>query len=129
MMRNIFIVILCFTLLFVAFHADTYLSPNENGEFATVSFEEIFGFGLELTVGTFQVLTSIFKGPTVFYNRFTQWRKVVFGDFTLIDFIDNFTDRFPALRITKDFVESVLSPLQDVFEDLSEWIREKLVKE
>ena len=118
-MKNILILFLCFTLLFVAFHPD-YMSSG------VPSFSEIFGFGYELTIGTLEVFVSVFKGPDALITRFTQWRTVIFGENTIISFLDAFTDRLPIVRTLKDFAESVIQPLEDVFSDLAEWLRKKL---
>ena len=123
MTKNIFILILVFVLLFVAFNP-SYLYPEEQKTLPT--FSEIFLFGYELTVGSVEVLTSIFKGPEAFLERFSTWRSNVFGEFTVLDFLDSFTDRIPVVRTLKRFAENVISPLEDVFSDLSDWIRRKL---
>ena len=125
-MKNVFIVILVFTLLFVGFHPG-YLVPNpETGTFSTPSFSEVFGFGYELTFGTIELATSIFKGPDAFFQRFEAWSSKVFGTYTIFDFIDAFTDKLPVIRQLKEFVEFVISPLSEDFSDLVEWIQDKL---
>ena len=125
-MKNIFIVILCFTLLFLGFHPEYFERDDESGEFLVPSFTEIFGFGYELTFGTIETATSIFKGPEAFVARFKQWRVCIFGDVTVLDFIDNFTDRLPVIRELKEVVELVIAPLSDDFADLVDWIRDKI---
>ena len=122
-MKNILLLILCFTLLFVAFHPE-YKSPS--GLYGTPSFSDIFGFGYELTFGTLEVVVSIFDGPSALIARFTTWRKAIFGDNTIISYLDTFTDKLPIVRTLKNFAEFVIQPLEDVFIDLSEWIRNKL---
>ena len=124
MNKKIFVVILSFVLLFVVFHP-SYLEPSSG--FPT--FDEMFDFGYEITVGTIEVAVSIFQGPSKFLARFDKWRHVVFGDTTLLDFIDELTDRLPVIRTLKNFVEGVLEPLSDSFENISNWIKEHLVKE
>ena len=124
MNKKIFAVILTFVLLFVAFHP-SYLEPG--AEFPT--FDEMFDFGYEITVGTIEVAVSIFQGPSKFLTRFDKWRHAVFGDVTLLDFLDELTDRLPVIRTLKNFVEGVLEPLSDSFENISNWIKEHLVKE
>ena len=124
-MKYVFLVILCFCLLFIGFHPG-YLVPDENGAFSVPTFTEVFGFGYELTFGTIEMGTSIFKGPEAFLLRFESWSRTVFGNFTIFDFLDQFTDKFPILRQLKEFVEFVIAPLQDDFGDLVEWIKDKL---
>ena len=121
MAEKIFVVILVFVLLFVAFNP-TYLSSESE----LPTFSRIFVFGYELTVGSVEVLISVFKGPGALADRFAAWRVNVFGQVTVFDFIDNFTDRLPVVRTLKGFVEAVISPLQDVFAELSTWIRNRL---
>ena len=123
MIKKIFVLILVFVLLFVAFNP-SYLDPTLESELPT--FSEIFLFGYELTVGSVEVVTSIFKGPEAFLERFSMWRSNVFGEFTVLDFLDSFTDRIPVVRTLKRFAENVIAPLDDVFTDLSDWIRRKL---
>lgn len=123
MIKNIFVLILVFVLLFVAFNP-SYLDPTLEPQLPT--FSEIFLFGYELTVGSVEVVTSIFKGPDAFLERFSSWRSNVFGEFTVLDFLDSFTDRIPVVRTLKRFAENVIAPLDDVFTDLSDWIRRKL---
>ena len=72
----------------------------------------------------------------------------MFGDFKLLDFLFDFierlidgligwidtavnklnifVDKLPVLGPIKRFVDKVLSPLEDVFGDLAQWIRDKL---
>ena len=123
MIKNIFILILVFVLLFVAFNP-SYLDPSLEPELPT--FSEIFLFGYELTIGTFEVFTSIFRGPEALHERFSIWRDHIFGDFTVLDFLDSFTDRLPVIRTLKRFAENVIAPLEDVFTDLTDWVRRKI---
>ena len=124
-MKYVFIVILCFSLLFLGFHPG-YLVPDENGAFSVPTFTEVFGFGYTLTFGTIEMATSIFNGPEAFLLHFESWFKNIFGDYTIVDFIDQFTDKLPVIRQLKDFVEFVVAPLQDDFSDLVDWIKGKL---
>lgn len=124
MYKKIFVVILSFVLLFVAFHP-AYLEPGAG--FPT--FDEMFDFGYEITIGTVEVGASIFKGPSAFLTRFDKWRRAVFGDVTLLDFLDELTDRLPVIRTLKNFVEGVLEPLSDSFKDLTAWIKDHILKE
>ena len=121
MSDNIFILILCFVLLFVAFNP-LVLEPD--AELPT--FNEMFAFGYEITIGTVEMAASIFKGPDVFIDRFSIWRINVFGENTIVSYLDRITDDLPVVRTLKNFAETVLSPLEDVFSDLSEWIRDKI---
>ena len=121
MTEKIFAVILIFTLLFIAFNPE-YMVPDAE----MPRFSDVFVFGYEIIVGPFEIMKSAFDGPDAFVSRFSQWRSNVFGEITLLDFLDNITDRVPVLRNVKNFVESVIAPLEDVFGDLSEWIRKKL---
>ena len=124
MMRNFAMFILVFVLLYLAFH-QAYLDPS-NG---VPEFSDIFTFSYELTVGSLEVVSCIFKGPDAFLTRFSVWRSNVFGDVRIIEYIDNFTDQMPVLRDLKSFAESVITPLKDVFSDIAEWVREKISKE
>ena len=92
-------------------------------------FSEIFTFSYELTIGSLEVVSCIFKGPDAFLTRFSVWRSNVFGDVRIIEYIDNFTDQMPVLRDLKSFAESVITPLKDVFSDIAEWVREKIIEE
>ena len=106
-----------------------YASSNEllsNSYTGMFSFDDIFSFGYELTIGTVEVVTSIFKGPEAFVERFNQWRVCIFGDVTVFDFIDNFTDRLPVIREIKNFVKDVIEPLNEDFGNLVTWIQEKI---
>ena len=124
-MRNIFVLILCFTLLFIAFHPD-YLNPDPNTEeYVVPDFTEIFAFGYELTFGTIEVFVSIFNGPEALIERFDQWRVAVFGDYTLVSFLDSITDRIPLIRGIKDFFD----PLIDEMSDFGDWVKDKIGKD
>lgn len=122
MSRNVVIFILCLVLLFVAFNPE-YLYPSDNPEEDNFpSFSEMFAFGYELTFGSLEVFVSVFKGPEALITRFTQWRTVVFGEFTIISFLDSFTDRIPIIRGIKDFFE----PLIDEMSDFGDWVKDKI---
>lgn len=118
-----------------------------------VSFDDdayggIFNFGYELTIGTFEVVTSIFKGPDKFFERFSSWRTTLFGEVKLFDFItgwftrsidllNDLADKLPVIGPLKGFIdncletligfiENVIGPLEDSFSNLVNWIRDKI---
>ena len=112
------------------------------------SFNDSFSFGYELTIGTFEVVASIFKGPDALFSRFEQWRVTLFGDVKLFDFVtkwiskcitilNDIAESLPVIGPLKRFIDSsleplegfidkVLEPLEDVFGNLAEWIRDKI---
>ena len=102
-----------------------------------ISFNDIFGFGYELTIGTFEVITSIFKGPDVFFARFDQWRITLFGDVTIlgfllsivdrsIEFLDSIVLKIPILKDIKPVIDDIIMPFKNLVYDLVTWIDEKI---
>ena len=121
--------------------------------------DKAFEFGYELTLGTFEVITSIFKGSDAFFSRFDQWKETLFGDIKLFDFLFGFierliqalidwidtavdelnvlVDKLPVIGPLKRFIDSclgtlmkfiqnVIAPLENVFGDLVQWIKDML---
>ena len=104
---------------------------------SSISFDDIFGFGYELTIGTIEVITSVFKGSDVFFTRFDQWRITVLGDITLfdflvsivdrsVDFLDSIAYRIPVIRDIKHVIDTILLPFEEVVSDLIDWLSEKI---
>ena len=104
------------------------------------SFNEIFEFGYEVTFGTLETITSIFKGPAVFFNRFDLWRKNLFGDVTILSFISSWIDRsvdmldsialkIPLIKDLKTVIDTILLPFENIISDVIEWITDKIFKE
>ena len=124
-----------------------------------VDYNEVFDFGYELTIGTLEVVTSVFKGSDEFFSRFDRWKNVLFKDVNILEFIfdlleriityaidwtveafsliKEFVDKLPiigplsrfvdsCLDVLIGFIQNVIAPLEDVFTDLSKWIRDKL---
>ena len=139
----------------------TYHGYNEvlDASFDQVDYNEVFDFGYELTIGTLEVATSIFRGSDEFFSRFDRWKSVLFKDVNIIEFIfdlfdriikyaidwigesfnlvKEFVDKLPiigplsrfvdsCLDVFIGFIQNVIAPLEDVFGDLSKWIRDKL---
>ena len=101
------------------------------------SFNGAFSFGYELTIGTIEVVTSIFKGPEAFFDRFDQWRVTVFGDVTVwgfltsiversIDFLDSIALKIPVVRELKQVIDNILLPFENIISDVVDWINEKI---
>ena len=131
-MKNVFVLFLCFTLLFVAFNP---ISFSRGFEFP--SFFEIFDFGYTITFGTVDLVVSVFKGPEVFFQKFDVWRDTIFGDVTLFDFLvtivdrsvsflDSIAERIPVIRDIKHVIDTILLPFEEVVSDLIDWLSEKI---
>ena len=131
-MKNAFVLILCFTLLFLAFNPGVF----ENGsDFPT--FFEIFEFGYAITFGTVDLFVSVFKGPEVFFEKFDIWRSVLFDKITLfsflsafvdrsIDFLDSIVYRIPVVKEIKHVIDTIILPFEDKISDILEWVTEKI---
>ena len=134
MIKNIFIVILCFALLFLAFNPE-YMSSDYTDLHGMPSFSEVFVFGYELTVGTVELLTSILKGPDAFFDKFDQWRTTLFGedvkfvDFLSrlvtrsIEFLDQIARQIPVVKDVKNFIDTILSPLENFLDNIPDWLK------
>ena len=131
-MKNVFVLFLCFTLLFVAFNP---ISFSRGFEFPT--FFEIFDFGYTITFGTVDLVVSVFKGPEVFFQKFDVWRTTIFGDVTLFDFLvtivdrsvaflDSIAERIPVIRDIKHVIDTILLPFEEVVSYLIDWLSEKI---
>lgn len=131
-MKNVFVLFLCFTLLFVAFNP---ISFSRGFEFPT--FFDIFDFGYTITFGTVDLVVSVFKGPEVFFQKFDVWRDTIFGDVTLFDFLitivdrsisflDSIAERIPVVRDIKHVIDTILLPFEEVVSDLIDWLSEKI---
>lgn len=117
-----------------------HLTSNEfvnSSHVGVSSYNDVFSFGYELTIGSFEVVTSIFKGPNVLFARFEQWRDTLFGDVKLFDFIfkwistivDNLNkiaESLPVIGPLKRFVDNILAPFESIFKDILEWAKEKI---
>lgn len=104
---------------------------------SALSFDDIFAFGYELTIGTFDVVTSVFKGPDAFFDRFDQWKTTIFGDVTVfgflttiversVDFLDSIVLKIPVVREIKEVIDSILLPFKNIIRDVVDWIDEKM---
>lgn len=104
---------------------------------SSATYDDIFGFGYELTIGTFEVITSIFKGPDVFFARFDQWRITLFGDVTILGFLYSFFTRcldflndvaysLPLIRDIKYVIDFVLKPFESIISPLDNWLKNNL---
>lgn len=131
-MKNVFVLFLCFTLLFVAFNPISFSS-----EFEFPTFFKIFDFGYTITFGTVDLVVSVFKGPEVFFQKFDVWRTTIFGDVTLFDFLvaivdrsvaflDSIAERIPVIRDIKHVIDTILLPFEEVVSDLIDWLSEKI---
>lgn len=131
-MKNVFVLFLCFTLLFVAFNPISFSS-----EFEFPTFFEIFDFGYTITFGTVDLMVSVFEGPEVFFQKFDAWRATIFGDVTLIGFLfsiverhnaflDSIAERIPVVRDIKHVIDTILLPFEEVVSDLIDWLSEKI---
>lgn len=112
-------------------------TENVLAEPKRISFDTAFDFGYELTIGSLQVLTSIFKGPDAFFTRFDQWRATIFGDVTLfgfltaaversVDFLDSVASKIPVVREINTVLDDVFMPFRRIIQDLVEWLDDKI---
>ena len=116
MLEKIFLVILLFTVLFVAFNPQ-YIDPSQNLDFP--SFSDIFSFGYEITIGSVEVVVSTFK------ERLGQWQDNVIG-FRLKDYINSFIMDMPVINTLVTFVKKCLNPLENIYVKIAEWLIDKL---
>lgn len=122
MMKNVFVVILVFLLIFVAFHP-SYLEP----ESSMPTFDEVFEFGYNVTVGPFVVLASVKDGIPAFWNELNDWFGSVFGfnADNLMDFFEDkiFGDLTNAIESIKTFFSTVFDPVKDLVQEIRDKIK------
>lgn len=78
--------------------------------------DKAFEFGYELTIGTFEVVTSIFKGSDAFFSRFDQWKETLFGDIKLFDFLFGFIER--VIQALIDWIDTAVDELNVLVDKL-----------
>ena len=111
------------------FDYEAYESILTNPTFYSFDFDTIFKKGYECTFGTFEVLVSIFKGPDAFFTEFDEWRSVLFGDVTIVSFLDSIFEKIPVVRDIKHVIEKLILPFEDIINDIYDFVRDKVIKE